>query len=62
MQFSPEEILLGSIRLGGNNAAARDKHRKIVQDDHAEDPSSAKVTKITTHMNYSLLHAIPCAG
>lgn len=55
---SPEEILWGSIRLEGNNAAARDKHRKIVQDDRAEDPSSAKVTNITTHINYSLLHAI----
>ena len=48
---SPGEILWGSIRLGDNNAAARDRHRKIVQDDHAGDPSSVKVTNITTHMN-----------
>lgn len=48
---SPGEILWGSIRLRDNNAAARDRRRKIVQDDRAGDPSSAKVTNITTHMN-----------
>jgi len=54
----PGEILWGSIQLGGNNAAAQGKHRKIAQDDHAEDPSSVKVINITTDINYSLLHAI----
>lgn len=54
----PGEILWDSIQLGGNSVAAQGRHRKIVQDDRAGDPSSAKVTNITTHIKHSLLHAI----
>jgi len=52
MRNSPGEIPWGSIRLGGNNVAAQDRHRKSVRGDRAGDPSSAKVTDITVQVNY----------